>query len=297
MRKLTLLPLLLLALLVAPASPQGGADVRSISKDWLTDVALGNVAGFQIFHKFGSALATTTLAPVARSNVYRMPKTATALEVLSSSASDTLGGVGAARVTITGLDQFWNEVTLTADLNGTTPVPLGIPLLRVYRWGISESGTYASDTVASQVGTLTIQELGAGPIWSQIPPLIPGSLGAGQARIGMFTVPKGKTVFVLSYSVTVDSTKTVNAFLIQRCDADDVDAPYSGIFKNVRELRGLAGPWNPVFQAPEGPFTGPCDLGFFAAAEITSAQVTVDFELLIADSDLVPQDPNLFPAN
>ena len=59
------------------------------SKDFLIEVAKGNIAGHSIIEKFGSAVVGTALTPVSVSTVYETPTSAVALEIVSSDANDT----------------------------------------------------------------------------------------------------------------------------------------------------------------------------------------------------------------
>ena len=118
-------------------------------RDWYTEVAKGNVPGHSLVHKFGATDAGTTMAPVTVSGFYRVPTAATALEFVSDDANDDAAGTGAREVTVVGLDENWAEVTQTVVTDGLTPVALGTDLIRLYRWYVSSSGTYASSWIPS----------------------------------------------------------------------------------------------------------------------------------------------------
>lgn len=273
-----------IAALVLAASfvfPQGRPDTEraELTRDFLVDVVLGRVDKHFSFHKFGAAVATTTLKPVTQSGEYHMPAAPVSLEVLSDSASDDVGGIGAQEVIIYGLKADWTEEVQVVALDGLTPVAIPTDLLRLYFWAVIESGIYADEiTTSSQVGNLTIREAGGGDVWSVIP--VVAGIGAGRARIGAISVPAGVTAYLESYSVTVDSTKLVSVYLFHRAFADDVTPPYSGALRIIRELIGISGPWAPNIQAPVGPFVGPCDLGFAAIVPQADGAVAVDFEML-----------------
>lgn len=272
-----------IAVLVLAASlvfPQGRPDTEraELTRDFHVDVVLGRVDKYFSFHKFGATLATTTLKPVTQSGEYRMPAAPVSLEVLSDSASDDVGGIGAQEVIIYGLRADWTEVVQVVELDGLTPVAIPTALLRLYFWRVITSGTYADATTPSQVGALTIREAGGGDIWSIIPVI--AGVGAGRARIGAISVPVGVTAYMESYAVTVDSTKLVNVYLFSRSFADDVSPPYAGVLLIVRELIGISGPWAPDIKAPIGPFVGPCDLWFTAVVPQADGAVAVDFEML-----------------
>lgn len=253
---------------------------RQFTRDFLIEVQKGLVPGHSIVNKFGSGTVSTTLVPITRSLVYQTPVAATALEFVSSSTNDTSAGSGAREVTVIGLDSAWNEVSQTVVTNGTTAVALSTSLIRLYRWYVSASGSYATQAVPSHDGTLTIRVAPAGVTWSVIDQILTTGMFRGQSHIGATTVPIGFTGYVFLNSVEVDTTKTVNVYFFQRPNADVVAAPFSAL-RIVSEAVGISGQWTPSDRAPRGPFVGPCDLGYMGVVSATSADVSVDFEVLL----------------
>jgi len=253
------------------------------TKEWLTDVALGRIPGYSVVHKFGTGTLTTALAPVCASGFYRTPTAATALEFVSTSADDAANGSGAREVTVTGLGASWSQVSQTVATNGTTAAPLLTDLVRLHRWYVSKSGTYATQTAASHAGTLKIQAAGGSDLWSSIG--LVGGLGRGQSQIGAFTIPASKTGWLMSYNISVATTKSCDFYFFQRPNANDTSAPYTGTMRIVRSLVGVAAPWEPLPKMPDGPFVGPCDVGFLGKVTSTgTAEASVDFELLLVDA-------------
>ena len=254
-------------------------DIRNTSY-FLVEVAKGNVTGHSLVHKFGEAAVGSTLQPVCESGFYRTPTSATALEFVSSNNADRAAGVGAREVTVVGLNSSWAEVSQTVTTNGTTAVALGTDLVRLYRWYVSSTGNYADQSNGSHVGTLTIRESGGGNTWSTIGT---SPFQEGQSQIGAYTIPTGKTGYVLSQHIVVDSSKTVDAVFFQRPNADDTSSPYSGAMRVVNKFIGLDGPVELVPRTPIGPFVGPCDMGFMAEVSSSTGDISVDFEILLVD--------------
>ena len=250
------------------------------SRDFLIEVAKGNIAKHSIIHKFGKASVGTTLQPVTSSGTYQTPTTATALEFVSSSANDTSAGSGAREVTVLGLNSSWAEVSQTVTTSGTTPVNLTTDLIRLYRWYVSSSGTYATESAGSHSGTLTIRTQDAVTDWSTIT-ITP--FAKGQSEIGVYTIPTGKTGYLLSQHITVDSSKVVDIVFFQRPLADDVSTPYSGAMRVINQFIGLAGPEDLSPKSPIGPLVGPCDIGFMGKVSASTGDVSVDFEILLVD--------------
>lgn len=257
------------------------APVIPPNTEFLIEVAKGNVAGHSLVHKFGAGQISSIFAPVSQTSSYQTPTTAQALEFVSSSGNDTSAGTGAREITIFGLDSNWEEVTQTLDTNGTTAVQLGTDLTRLYRWFVSESGTYATETTGSHVGTLTIRDSGGGGNdWSQLP-ISP--FPVGQSQIGAYTIPSGKTGYLMSKNVFTDTGKTADIYFFQRTNVDTVAAPYSSMRLVERQV-GVSGGYNIETKSPKGPFVGPCDVGFMGKVASGTAEVSVEFELLIVDN-------------
>jgi len=248
------------------------------NEEFYAEVAKGNVPKHSLIHKFGAHTITTTLEPVALSGTYPTPTTATALEFVSDSANDTSTGSGAREVTVIGLDASWNEVSQTVTTNGTTAVALGTNLIRLYRWYVSSSGSYATDTAGSHDGELTIRVSGAGATWSTISNTV---FATGQSQIGCYTVPTGYTGHLLSKSVFVDSSKSADVYFFQRPGADDVTTPYSGNMRLFEREVGVSGGFTMRTVAPKSSFIGPCDVGFMAKISVGNAECSVEFELLL----------------
>jgi len=250
------------------------------SYDFLSEVAKGSVPGHSIVQKFGAGVLGTSLSTVTHSGYYRTPTEATELEFVSSNPLDTSNDSGAREITIVGLDANWEEVTQTLETNGLTAVTLDTPLVRLYRWYVSSSGTYAGAASGSHVGTLYIRETDAVTEWSRIPN---EPICGGQSQIGLYTVPKGYVGYLLSKHIYADTSKTASFYFCRRDHADDVTAPYSGIARIVEQELGVSGAIDIRKQSPNGPFVGPCDIGFRALATQAGTDVAVEFELLLIE--------------
>ncbi|RKZ67674.1 MAG: hypothetical protein DRQ48_09455, partial [Gammaproteobacteria bacterium] len=137
-----------------------------------------------------------------------------------------------------------------------------------------------SSTMGSQAGDLTLQESGGGTEWDIIPV---SPIGEAQSTLGVFTVPAGKKAYLLSGNVFVDSNKDADLIFFQRPNADDVTSPYSGARRIVSKFLAISGGFHISRRSPAGSFTGPCDLGFMGRGNGATADVSVDFEILLVD--------------
>lgn len=245
-------------------------------------VIRGEIPGFSHVHKFGSNSAvSTTLVPVCQGGVYRTPTAAATLAVISSSANDTAAGTGARSIQLEYLDTDLFTQFKTINTNGLTESTETVTgVFRLIRAKIIDSGTYGTQTASSQAGTLTIREAGAGQTWAVIQEAVTG-FGVGQTTIGAYTVPAGKTAYLMSVTLTVDSVKTASFFFFARERANVITAPFAPMqVKNIyKGLSGLAQLEHFTYDAyPE--YT---DIGFLALAPV-SADCSVEFELILIDN-------------
>jgi len=251
------------------------------NEEFYLKVAKGEVPKHSIVHKFGSSTINSTLSLITQSNVYMTPTTATALEVVSDNVADALNGVGMHEVTVIGLDSNYNEVTQVISAHatsGTTAVAIPTNLIRLYRWYVSKSGTYAMPPAGSHQGTLVIQEAGGGTVWSGIPV---SSFATGQSQIGMYTIPIGYTGYLLSKNIYIDTGKKTDIYLFQRPLANDVTSSYTGTVRLMEREVGISGGFNQSLQVPNGKLVGPCDIGFLGKLNTGTAPCSVEFELLL----------------
>jgi hypothetical protein len=263
----------------AAGSILGVGDANQSS--YYTNVARGLIPGHSLVHKFGAGSVGTTIAPISLGvNDYPTPIAPVALEIVSSDANDTALGTGAQTITVVGSDVDFNEVAVTYSMNGLTPVPIG-NWCRIYRVFVATSGTYATSTAGSHKGTLTVRVAGAGASWVSLP-IVP--FPVGQSQIGAYTIPAGKTGWLLSKSISVDSVRVADVYFFQRPAADDDSDPFTGVMRLVERELGVTGTLTIVFETPKGPFVGPCDIGFMARVATSTADVSVEFELIVIDN-------------
>jgi len=255
-------------------------------REFYLEVRKGNVAGHTIIQKFGSNESLTTSWQVATTHgTYETPTTAQSLEIVSDDAADALNGIGMHEITIEGLDANWEHqsVQVTAHAtDGTIAVAVTGTWMRVYMAFVSSSGTYATPGAGSHVGTIDIQISGGGTIYSQVS-LIDG-FPSGQSEMGAYTVPSGKTAYILSKAMTAESNKPMDVNLFKRENANDTTSSYSGIMRLVEHIHGLESsfqyqPLSPLVKLPEM-----TDVGFMVKMTTGTGSISVDFEILLVDN-------------
>lgn len=259
-----------------------GNIIRGTSEFYL-ELIKGDVAKHSHVDKFGAANDIgTSWTVVTSSKQYRTPTSATALEILSDSDSDSTGNAGLNSLCIEGLGSGWQSLTECVTLRGTQAVAFDSSFIRVFRMYGQTAGAYASTAGSSQVGDLTLRESGGGQTWANLNS--ESSFGFGQSLIGAYTVPRGYTAYIESYEITTESTKTPAIALFKRCNADDVTAPYDGVMRLQSLHRGVGQPLEIWHKIALGPYVGPCDVGFFAKVGSGTADISVQFEIILVEN-------------
>ena len=150
------------------------------------NIARGLVPGANVVHKFGANFdcdqGTETLWTAGGVYPWDTFATATQLDVISSTDDDT-----GESVAIEGLDANYNSlrevVVLTATAGTPTNVTTQNSFIRVFRmYGVSNGGV---------VGTVNAKKAGTSTVLAQI------AAGRGQTLMGIYTIPAGKTGYLL----------------------------------------------------------------------------------------------------
>lgn len=250
-----------------------------LSRQFLDEVAYGNVSGWSMVRKFGyNSSVGTTIVPITQSGVYQTPTALTSLEILSSSANDASAGTGARTIYIEGIGTSYALTSETVTLNGTTAVALVNQYYRVYRAYIVTSGTYATQSSSSHAGTLTIRTSGGGATWCTIG--VDSGLGLGQSLTGSYTVPHGYTAHVYASYVSVESTKTVTSYFFARQGIDTIVAPFTAM-RLQTVLNSAAGFTDFGDTHFIGEYPAKTDIGFMAKTPSGTAAVSVEFKIYL----------------
>lgn len=237
-----------------------------------------------IVHKFGrNPTIGTSFGLVALGAIYQMPQVAAAtkLRVKAGNAADTADGAGARQVAYQGLNTSGEIVTGTLATAGESAGAAGEhALIRLFRFWVSESGTYAAAGGASHVGAVVLENAAGNADWGTISAT---DLERGQSEIAAYTVPLGFEAYISSINIYVDAGKTVELALLQRQGILDAAAPYDA-WRVVLEFDGIQGQAAVTPKTPFGPFPNLTDLIFMAKVAANTAEVAVDFEILLINS-------------
>lgn len=176
----------------------------SWTNDFLIAIALGQVPGYRRVVALGNNPDMDTGATEDvwfGGGLYPYLTAATALEIVSASASDAAAGTGARTVQINGLDANYVEVTQTVTLNGTTAVAIPTPLFRVNSALVMSAGSGQVNA-----GQIIVRDSGGGTTRAIMP------AGVGITRKAIFTVPAGFTLLVTSQFFDINRVTGVGRF-------------------------------------------------------------------------------------
>lgn len=218
--------------------------MKNNGKDFLIEVNKGNVNGHSLVHKFG----WTNQATTAHNHIWNnptagldriWPTVAETLDITSTDANDTIAGTGGRKVFIEGLDADFKEVTFEVEMAGLTPViTTGQTFIRVNRAYVTDSGTYGGTCI----GTITVSGTASGNDYGFLEPF------EAQTQNTQYTVPAGKTGYILKASMTVESNKLATFHMHFRNDADVIVAPFTSP-RILHEWDGLGQGANEEFHA------------------------------------------------
>ena len=247
-----------------------------LARDFLVEVAKGNVAGHALVHKFGrnDAVPNGSWAHVnLLGSAAWMIQAATQVRVKAGNGADDTAGNGAREITVVGIDDNFAEVTeAIATAGAGASSNSSASFWRVYRAYVSAAGTYSAANTAA-----VVIENSAGTV-----NLINIAIGEGQTQFCAYTVPLGKTAYMLSAHVHLHSGKTANFRMFQRRSFDDVTAPLESK-RIVLHMDGITGAHRRAEASPGGGFPAKTDLWWEAWGDGAVSQVSVDFELLLVD--------------
>lgn len=253
---------------------------RQFAKDFLIEVAKGNIPGHSIVNKFGHNGAAVTGSDIwSGGGVYGFyPTTGQSLEVLSSSVEDDPAGVGSNLGTWTicvyGLDANFDLQQEEIELNGTAVVAIPGTWKRIYRIVCLTGGT-----TGTNVGTITVRIASAGATAGIV------AIGDGQTQMAIYTIPNGHTAYFLKGYVSL---------------ANDTFQGESGAFQWLLRLNnGVTGQWAVngsvglinigsshwiyEYGAPAGPLPEKTDLRIKMKTASAAMDSTGGFDLLLVE--------------
>lgn len=247
------------------------------------DVSRRVVPGAVTVGKFGRNPAVGTSAvPICEGGIYRTPQVggATALRVKAGgNANDAAAGSGARSIRLIGLDAEGYEIEEVLDTAGASASAASAQsFLRLYRYLVETSGTYATASSGSHVGNIVIEDAAGTEDWATISAV---SFPRGQSKIGVYTVPKNKAAYIDNIQVSVEGNKSANILLFQRQAILEGNPPYHAM-RLLEEHTGISGPLALIDKSPK-PIPELTDVGFMAYTSSGTVSVSVAFDMLVFD--------------
>ena len=251
----------------------GSTTPSSAEIDFYLAVAKGDFTGYSNVSKFGynPTVGSGNYESIWEgSNAYPWMSAADQLEVLSSDANDTSAGTGARTVELQGLDSSWNLLTETVTMNGTSAVTTTGSFLRIFRARVVTGGTSLRNE-----GTITIRDQDT----STTRALITNGAtdGMGQTLMAVYTIPAGKTGYIININVSSSKDQEQDYRLMSR------DNTVANAAWNVKEFLTGRGGFSDWKKYAINKATEKTDLDFQVISNSTSAAAG-GFELILIDN-------------
>ena len=246
-------------------------------RDFLIEMQKGSVAGHTVVHKFGRNMGVPSgsfeFVNLLGFTAWPLSAATTVRVKAGGNAADTAAGAGAREITVQGIDDSFAEVTATIATAGTgAGSATTTSFWRIHRAWVSAVGTYG----AANTAAVTIENSGGGTDLIQI------AVEEGQTQFGGWTVPLGKTAYLLSAHLHADANKTTDFAMYTRADIDDTSAPMSARRLKIY-IDGVLGSYRHHPRSPGPAIAAKSDVWWEAQGSGATTEASVDFELLIVD--------------
>ncbi len=234
----------------------------------------GVIPGFTVNHKFGR----NPTAGMSSEDIWFQGgaltwlTAAVQMDLVSSSANDDATpttSTGAQTVFVEGLDSNFEVSSETISLNGTTLVTTVNSYIRIQSMTVVLCGTYSG----TNEGDITIRVTGGGAIQGDI------ETGIGVSQKSHFTVPNGQSAVLTRFALSVDSTKSAQASLFVRENADDIVQPF-GASHIIHIADGVSGAFQDRFFAFPI-FPTKTDIWWSSNAGVANTAISVDYDLAL----------------
>lgn len=253
------------------AAGEPALRVIANANGWGIQVSNGDVDGVGYIEKFGyqDTVPNGDIATVwDGTGLYDYLDTASTVTVTSDDADDNPTGSGARFVEIQGLDQDYNLVLETVDLDATSATTF----IRVFRVRVCASGGSNPNE-----GVITVT--GDSKTLAQIGKLANNADGHGQTNMCVYTVPAGKTAYLTQWTV---SSGKQNADTIAKFMSRDTTHPSDGAW-NVKDIAEIqAGSFIKDYKVPLQ-FTEKTDIEVRAFSN-SGSSCSSSFNLILIDN-------------
>ncbi len=252
--------------------PRGTSYVGN--QEWMFNIAAGVTPGFSRFRRFGfNAAVGTSWVPIwtpGGLHVYPDPLAPTTFTITSNDAQDDIAGTGLQKLTCIYADDNWDFITEELDMNGSGTVATsgtGVRFIRAYgsQWGTGRENVAKIDITATA-------GVAAGEVQADVP------IGENQTLITQFSIPRGKTGFIVYQRRGVGRGDDAQIKLVQR-EGNVVNSGWriNGVFPLFQSVKYDENP------CPDS-FPEMTDLVVMAKSSASPVTVGAEYTLILADN-------------
>lgn len=194
---------------------------------------------------------------------YVFPTTPQQMQIVSTSASDAVGGTGVQQVHIHYLDNTYTYQIATVNLNGLTPVPTTpTNILRINAMHATLVGT-----TGQAVGNISLTNLAGTVTYAFI------TAGYNTARQAIFTIPAGKTGYISQWQGAAGSSAGTHFTQVEIRATTHLGVLYPGVFLHLDEVAGENFSQEVSYKIPI-PIPGTADVKVSAISDAVNANAT-----------------------
>lgn len=235
--------------------------------EFFLNVAEGLINGIRSINRFGrnQDVDIGTEDVWGSGGVWTPPTTAGVVNIVSSSAADTVAGTGARTLRIMGLNGSYAEVSETITLNGTTPVPTLNQYFIIHNISVMTAGTGNTNA-----GTITSTSTGGGT------PTMPSiTIGKAETQFCFYQVPAGFTAYLENYQGGINGGAL--------CDLELFAKPFGGVYnlKGTMLLNLTGNSYSQRDYKTPIPFTEKTIIKLSATASANNTDVVGSFDLIL----------------
>ncbi len=252
----------------------------SMSQDFYLEVQKGNIPGHSIVHKFGrnTAVANATWEGVhPLSGLFVFLSAATTMRVKAGgNSADTAAGVGAQVITLEGLDGVGEAITENLILDGATAsVATSLTFLRVNRIYTADgrAGSYGG----VNTGTIVVEDAAGANDMIEI------EAEEGQSQYCAYSIPAGKTGYLMEIRVQADSQKPADFRVFTKESILDNLTPF-GATRVKMHFDGVVGQETEQGSSPLLILPELTDIWVEAEGDGQQTEVSADMEILLVDN-------------
>lgn len=250
-----------------------------MSQDFYLEVQKGNIPGHSVVHKFGENPAVGNavwegIHILGGSFVFLSAATTMRVKAGGNSA-DTAAGTGAQAITLSGLDGLGAVITEDLALDGATASAVtSLTFLRVDRAFVADRrvGTYGG----SNVGNIIVEDAAGNADMIEI------EAEGGQSQYCAYSIPLGRTGYLMEVRVQSDSQKAADFRLFTRESILDNSTSF-GVARIKMHFDGVAGQETERGSSPLLVLPALTDIWIEAEGDGAQTEVSADMEILLVD--------------